>query len=188
MTPSVPPGAPGVGFVAVGRITRAHGIHGEVAVLPLSEVGSRFEPGSRLFAGEREDRPLHVTGSRGHGNRLLVAFAEVPDRTGAEALAGTYLFVRSDEVPELPEGEYWPHQIVGCEVLTESGRPLGTLRQIMHTPANDIWAARGEPGTPQARETLVPALRDVVVSVDLAARRIVVREIPGLTIPDGEPE
>lgn len=171
-------------WVAVGRVTRAHGIRGEVAVLPLTEVESRFEPGSRLFAGERGDRPLVVADVRGTAARPLVSFEGVEDRTSAEALAGVYLFVPASELPDLPEGRFWPHEIVGCEVVTETGRSLGTVREIMHTQANDLWAARGEPGTPQERETLVPALRDVVVEVDVGARRIVVREVPGLTAPE----
>jgi 16S rRNA processing protein RimM len=166
-----------VGWVAVGRITRAHGVKGEVAVLPLTEIGSRFEAGSRVFTVQGQ-RALSVAASRPHRHRLLVSFEDVLDRTAAEALQGAYLFVPAAETPSLPEGEYWPHQLVGCEVVTESGRPLGWLREVLRTQANDVWAADGAEG-----ETLVPALKDVVVQVDLAARRVVVRDIPGLTVP-----
>jgi 16S rRNA processing protein RimM len=168
---------PEVGWVAVGRISRAHGVKGEVAVLPLTDVGSRFEPGSRLFT-DLGERTLVVAASRPHRHRTLVAFEGVPDRTAAEALQGAYLFVPASQTPSLPEGEYWPHQLIGCEVVTESGRSLGRLREVMRTQANDVWAAAGPGG-----ETLVPALKDVVVSVDLPARRVVVRDIPGLTVP-----
>jgi 16S rRNA processing protein RimM len=161
----------------VGRITRAHGVRGEAAVLPLSQVGSRFEPGSRLSV-EGLDRTVTVAGSRPHRHRLLVRFEEIADRTAAEALQGRYLLVHASEAPALPEGEFWPHQLVGCEVVTASGRSLGRLREVIHTPANDVWAADGPEG-----EVLVPALRDVVEAVDVEARRIVVREVPGLTAP-----
>ncbi len=187
MSPAGPPGsasaaggAGGAAWVAVGRVTRAHGIHGEVAVLPLTQVEARFAPGSRLYAGEDAARPLTVVGSRPHRGRLLIAFREVPDRTAAEALAGGYLFVPVDEVPPAPEGEFWPHQLVGCEVVTEAGRSLGPVREVLRTPANDVWVAREEGG----REWLVPALKDVVAEVDLVGRRILVREVPGLTAPE----
>lgn len=160
--------------VAVGRVTRAHGVKGEVAVLVLSEVEDRFAPGSvvRLEGG----RVLTVRESRPHRGRLLVTFREIADRERAERLRDAYLFVPESEVPELPEGAYWPHQVEGCEVVIEAGRSLGVIRQIIHTAANDVWSAVTEAG----EETLVPALRDVVVSVDVAGKRVVVREVPGL--------
>jgi len=167
------------GWIAVGRVGRAHGVRGEVAVLPLSEVPSRFEPGSRLFVGETGDRSLTVAASRPHQHRVLVRFAEIADREAASALSGAYLFVPRGSSPSLPEGSYWPHQLEGCEVRTTSGRVLGEIREIVRTPANDVWATAG----PDGAEVLIPALRDVVESVDVEARRVVVRDIPGLTVP-----
>ena len=166
-------------YVAVGRIARAHGVRGEVAVLPLTQVGSRFERGSRLLAGEGEDRPMVVASSRPHRDRMLVFFEGIKDRDAAEALQGTYLFVPATAVPLLPEGEFWPHELIGCEVIIDGGKTLGRLREVIHTPANDVWSVQGDDGT----EVLVPALKDVVRDVDVEARRVVVREVPGLTVP-----
>lgn len=164
--------------MAVGRITRAHGVKGEVAVLVLSQVPERFEPGSRLFLDESEARSLIVEAARPHRQRLLVRFEEVADRDAAESLQGSYLFVPAASAPQLPDGEFWAHDLIGCEVVTEAGRSLGLVREVIHTAANDVWAAEGEHG-----EVLIPALRDVVASVDLRARRVVVHEIAGLTVP-----
>jgi 16S rRNA processing protein RimM len=169
------------GFVAVGRITRAHGVKGEVAVLPLSQVEGRFDPGSRLLAGP-EHRALTVADVRPHRSRLLVTFEELPDRGAAEAVAGSYLFVRTADVPAPPEGEYWPHQLVGCTVVTDRGDRLGEVREVVQGQANDIWVAVGDDG----REVLIPALRDVVVGVDVDRGRVEVRAIPGLTVPEEE--
>jgi 16S rRNA processing protein RimM len=177
-TPARPVPSPETAWIAVGRVTRAHGIHGEVAILPLTEVDRRFEPGSTLRLGDPPGRTLTVGRRRTHRGRPLVLFEGVHDRDQAEALRGEYLFVAADEAPALPEGRYWPHQVVGCEVVTESGRRLGSVREIVRTPANDVWVADGPQG-----EVLVPALRDVVRSVDVAAKRVVVAEVPGLTVP-----
>jgi len=165
-------------WIAVGRITRAHGVKGEVAVLPLSEVESRFQPRSRVYLGESDERPLVVRSSRPDRGRLLVVFEGIDDRTAADRLAGAYVFVPASESPAPPEGAFWAHQLIGCEVVTEEGRSFGPLRDVVHTIANDVWVA-GEGD----HEVLVPALKDLVVSVDLAARRIVVRDVPGLTAP-----
>ena len=167
--------------VAVGRVTQVHGIHGEVSVLPLSEVEGRFEPGSVLFLGD--GRHLTVERVRTNRGRLLVSFREIADRTAAEALPGEYLLVAASEVPPAPEGAFWPHQLVGSEVVTDAGRSLGTLVEVIANPANDLWVARSEDGA----EVLIPALRDVVVHVDLEARRVTVRPIPGLLEGGGSP-
>jgi 16S rRNA processing protein RimM len=163
-------------FVAVGRVTRAHGVKGEVAVLPLSQVPARFEPGAEVVVDEDEARVLVVVAARPHRSRVLVSFKGVADRDRADALRGSYLFVPSHQSPALPEGEYWTHDLIGCEVVTEGGRSLGSVREVIHTRANDVWTVQKE-----GEETLVPALKDVVAEVDVVGRRIVVREVPGLT-------
>ena len=178
MTSAPPP----VRWVAVGRITKAHGVRGEVSVLPLSDVEDRFAAASRLYASESEERPLTVAASRPNRGRLLVRFEEVPDRTRAEALAGAYLFVPAGASPSLPDGSFWPHELIGADVVTENGRSLGVLTEIVRTSANDVWVARDDAGN----ESLVPALREVVAEVDAGAHRVVVREIPGLTVPDAD--
>ena len=172
----MPDETPGQDGIAVGKITSAHGIRGEVSVLVLTEVSERFDPGASLHL--EDGRVLHIETSRPHQGGRLVKFAEVPDRTAAERLGGQYLLVPRSELGALPEGTWWPHQLEGCDVITESGRSLGTIREVVLAPANDIWVTG-----PPDHETLIPALKDVVVDVDLEARRVVVKEIPGLTVP-----
>jgi 16S rRNA processing protein RimM len=163
--------------VAVGKITRAHGVRGEVAVLVLSEVEDRFDPGAELLAEGRG--PLEIESRRHDRGRLLVKFSGVDDREAAQLLSGVYLVVPRASSPELPEGSYWPYELEGCEVSTEAGRPLGTIVDVIHTQANDVWVTRA--AVDPDREVLIPALRDVVVSVDVRARQVVVRDVPGLT-------
>jgi 16S rRNA processing protein RimM len=163
--------------IAVGRVTRAHGIHGEVSVLVLSEVEDRFAESAQMFL--EDGRRLTVEGARRHRSRLLVKFEEIPDRTAAETLHQQYLFVDRAAVPPAPGGSFWPHELEGCEVVTEGGRSLGVIREVVHGEANDIWATGSD-----EQEVLVPALKDVIVSVDVAAKRVVVREVPGLTSPE----
>ena len=162
--------------IAVGRVTRAHGIHGEVSVLVLSEVEDRFAEGAEVFL--EDGRRLTVEGARRHHSHLLVKFEEIADRTAAEALHQRYLFVDRSAVPPAPKGSFWPHELEGSEVVTEGGRSLGVLREVIHGPANDIWVT----GSAED-EVLVPALKDIVVSVDVSGKRVVVREVPGLTAP-----
>jgi 16S rRNA processing protein RimM len=164
--------------VAVGRITRAHGVHGEVAVLVISEVPERFRDGATVWTDD--GRALTISASRSHGDRLLVRFDGVADREQADALRGTLLVVPESASPELPEGSWWDHRIVGCEVETVGGRALGTVRDVIHTAANDVWSVVDATET----ESLIPVIGNVIVEVDVVARRIVVRELPGLTTPE----
>jgi 16S rRNA processing protein RimM len=163
--------------VAVGRITRAHGVQGELAVLVISEVPGRFADGETVWL--EDGRTLTVESSRPHKDRLLVRFREVQSREQAEALQRALLVVPESLSPELPEGSWWDHRIVGCAIETDTGRALGTVHDVIHTAANDVWSAVDDEGT----ETLIPVLRDVILDVDMDAKRIVVREIPGLTMP-----
>ena len=167
--------------LAVGRVARAHGVRGEVAVEPLTEVAARFEPGSILFCDDALARPLTVEASRPHGGRVLVAFRGIGDRDAADALRGAYLFVDDTSSPPLGDGAFWPHHLVGCEVTSEDGTPLGVLTEVLHNPANDVWVVTGDGG-----EILIPALSEVVRSVDVEGRRIVVRDDTGEGAPGPE--
>jgi 16S rRNA processing protein RimM len=163
-------------LLAVGRITRAHGIRGEVAVQSLSEVEGRFDPGSELRL--KDGRTLTVQSSRTHRHRLLVKFQEVPDRNAAEGLRGQVLLVEAMASPPIDqEDRFWVHQVVGLDVATEDGRPLGRVLEVRANPANDLWVT--DTGA------VIPAVHEIVIEVDLAARRVVVRPIPGLLEEEG---
>src|SRR5512134_3147690 len=108
--------------VAVGRVTRPHGVTGEVAVVVLSEVPERFADGATVWL--EDGRALTVGSSRPHKDRLLVRFRGVADRAQADALHGALLVVPESMSPPLPEGSWWDHQLIGCEVATEAGRAL----------------------------------------------------------------
>ncbi len=164
--------------VVVGVITKAHGLKGEVIVQNRSDNPERWTTGSTVFLGPAR---LTVGTAKPHGRSLLVSFLEVADRTGAERIRGE-VTVPAAWLPDLPEGEYWPHELEGCEVVTQAGRSLGVIAEVVPNPANDLWVAVDADGL----ETLVPALKDVLVEVDTKARRIVVREIPGITAPGGD--
>jgi 16S rRNA processing protein RimM len=163
--------------IAVGRIAKAHGVRGEVAVENRSDNPDRWAPGSVMF--DETGRTFTVGSVRPHGDRLLVAFDEVPDRTAAEALAGTTLVVPESWLPALRDGEWWAYAAEGLRVRTEDGRTLGSVREVLHYPAQDLWRIVAEDGN----EILLPAVDELIVSIDLDGRDAVVRSLPGLTAP-----
>ena len=164
--------------VVVGKVTKAHGLRGEVTVLPLTDNPDRFAAGGVVYL--EDGRALSIRDSRDNGARLLVTFEGVADRTAADALRGSILVVPESELPDLHDGTYWPHQLEGCEVVTTSGRTLGTIADVVANRANDIWITAG----PGGEEILVPAIRQVIAEVDIAAKRVLVHEVPGITAPE----
>ena len=164
--------------VVVGRIAKAHGVRGEVVVENRSDNPERWASGSTVF--DEVGHTLRIRSVRPHGDRLLVTFDGIDDRDAAGSLAGRTLVVPESWLPSLDEGQWWAFQIEGCSVTTESGRALGRVDEVLAYPAHDIWRVVADDDT----ETLIPAVEAFVVSVDATARSAVVRDVPGLTVPD----
>ena len=168
--------------IVVGRIGKPHGIRGELSVEPRTdEPERRFAVGAQLRT--QNERPgasgparLTVAGTRWHSGRLLVRFEEIGDRNLAEEARGTLLVIDldPDERPEDPE-EFYDHQLVGLSVVTTDGRTIGTLKEIVHGTAQDLLVISTD-----GPERLVPFVAELVPEVDLAGRRVVVADRPGL--------
>jgi 16S rRNA processing protein RimM len=176
--------------VVVGRIGKPHGIRGEVTVdVRTDEPDRRFAEGAVLRAEPPRGSAstltsLTVTAARRHQQTLLVTFAELTDRTTAEAARGIVLHasVPADERPEDPE-EYYDHQLVGLAAHDTDGRVLGEVTAVVHGAAQDLLTVR----TPDGRDALVPFVAALVPEVDLGGGRVVVADRPGLVAPaEGE--
>ena len=168
----------------MGRVLRAHGIQGELIVHRFGESEGFLTPGAELRLGEGGDAfARRVTMARPHGREWRVGLEGVADRTSAEALQGTLLFVSRQALPDLPEGSFYRFQLVGLSVRTEEGKTLGRIEEILEIGPHDVCVVRGADGD---EEILIPAV-DALVHVDLDAGEMVVKAIPGL-IPgeDGE--
>ncbi|MBI4339688.1 MAG: 16S rRNA processing protein RimM [Chloroflexi bacterium] len=152
-------------MVLVGRITSAVGLDGSLRVDAFSDVPHRFAPGSILYL---HGTPRKVQRSRS-GRGLILKLEGVDTRNAAEALRGAELCVPAEDVPPSPQDTYYHFQLLGMEVVDVQGAPLGVITEILTTPANDVYIV-----TMNGRETLVPAIADVVREVDVAARHMVV--------------
>ena len=136
--------------------------------MPLSDNPGRFARGAPLLLGRSTVR---VVSSRKDKSHLLVRLDAVGDRTTAESLRGSHLAVPLDEVEPPPTGSYYHYQIMDMDVSAEDGSPLGKVVQILPTGSNDVYVVRDGEG----KETLVPALADVLLEVDPERGRMVVR-------------
>jgi 16S rRNA processing protein RimM len=150
----------------VAYVRRAVGLRGEVEVETLTDDETRFANGLQVRAGERA---LVVSGVRPTPRGVALSFAGIDDREAADRLRGVYLEVGAAAVAELPEGSYYHWQLIGLEVVDAEGHRLGRLVDVQPYPANDVYVVDVD-----GVERLVPAVREVVREVDLAAGRMVV--------------
>ena len=172
--------------VVVGAIGRAHGIRGDVAIdVRTDEPDLRFAVGAVLRA-ENGPRRFTVVTAREHSSRLLVHFAELTDRTVAEAARGTVLVVDVDPAEPPPaEDEYYDRQLVGLRAVAADGTVVGTIRSVLHLPLQDTLEIDTADGV-----RLVPFVTAVVPRVDLAAGELHLADVPGLLtdLDDDEPD
>jgi 16S rRNA processing protein RimM len=162
--------------VIVGVVGRAHGIKGEVSIdLRTDEPERRFHPGSTLRP-EGGGPGLTVESSRDHSGRLLVRFREHGDRTAVERLRGTVLVVDVDAT-ERPANaqEYYDRQLIGLRVLDAAGTEVGSVREVVHLPEQDLLTIRTHTG-----DRLVPFVAALVPAVDLASGTVRLADVPGL--------
>jgi 16S rRNA processing protein RimM len=170
--------------LVVGRISRPHGIRGEVSVeVRTDEPELRFEAGAVLATEPAAAGPLTVQSRRWHSGRLLISFTGVADRDQAEALRGILLVIDSAEVSESSDpDEFHDHELVGLAVVTTAGKPVGTVTDVRHH-GQDLLVITGS-GQRTGEEILVPFVSAMVPEVDVPAGRLVVDPPPGLLDPD----
>jgi 16S rRNA processing protein RimM len=164
--------------LVVGRVVRAHGIAGEVAVdVRTDSPEVRFADGAAVDTDPPERGPLTVRRTRWHSGRLLVCFDGVGDRSAAEALRGTLLVADSSTSPRGDDpDEFWDHQLAGLVAVTTEGATLGEIAEVAHPPGADVLVIR----TTDGAELLVPFVRAIVPEVDVARGRVVVDPPEGL--------
>jgi 16S rRNA processing protein RimM len=164
--------------LVVARIGRAHGIKGEVTVeVRTDEPELRLAPGAVLATDPAGTGPLTIASGRVHSGRLLLRFEGVGDRTAAEALRNTLLIAEIDP-EELPEGEdeYYDHQLIDLDVVTEDGTEVGRITEISHVPTQDLFIVERPDGT----EVMIPFVEEIVTGIDLEEQRAVIAPPPGL--------
>ena len=165
-------------YLLVGRIVKPHGIKGELKVYPFSQQPAAFAVYEQVVIDDPEGvapRHCRIERQRPMDKLVIVQCAGVGTRAEAEALTGRGIWVRRADLLELPEDEYYWHELEGMAVRTEEGRELGMVASLFSTGAHDIMVVKG-----QGREYLIPVTAEIIVEQDVAARCMVIRPTPGL--------
>ncbi len=135
------------------------------------------------FAEEPEDpapkERIIEEGGIGRKGEVRLRLRGLCDRAAASALRGQWVLGESAELEALPEGEFYWYQLLGCQVALQNGQPLGRVRELRETGAHDILVVQGDDG----REHLIPTAREVLLTIDIEAGRLVVANLPGLFEP-----
>ena len=164
-------------MILVGRIARPHGVRGQVIVNPETDfVEERFVRGATMWArSNRGDEALTITSARVQNGRPVIGFAGFSSIEEVDRLAGLELRVPEDELQPLGDGVYYQHQLVGCEVETVAGMPVGEVSRVDGGAGVSLLAVQGVRG-----EVLIPLAQHICVEIDVVARRIRIDPPDGL--------
>lgn len=172
------PGSPTAGepvYLAVGSFRRPHGVRGDILFTITTDFPERLRPGTLVYVGD-EKRKMKITRRRPHNDGILFGFEGISTPEQAAKYTGKIVFVLAQDRPPLPEGEYYHHQIIGLDVFDEADTHLGVVSEILETGANDVYVVK----TLEGRELLLPALKPVILEIDLERKMMKVHLLPGL--------
>lgn len=177
MTDEMRSGSPGGEsiYLAIGFLRRPHGVTGEIIMDLHTDFPDRIKPGRKVYVGEKHEA-FTIGTVRPHGNGLLIKLRgfDTPEQAGR--FRNQWMYVRSSEVPALPEGQHYKHELIGLTVMTDAGEKLGMLNEVLETGANDVYVVIKDDG----KEILLPAIPDVVLDVNMTDRVMQVHIMDGL--------
>ncbi len=159
----------------VGKVRRPHGVNGDVLVEIHTDFPERLKPETQVFLGENH-LPLTIRRRREHNEGLLLAFETytTPEQVGK--FRNQTLYTSTKKASKLPKGEFYQYQLMGLAVETDSGESLGAITDVIETGANDVYEVTG----PDGRELLLPAIKSVILEIDLKHNKMRVHLLPGL--------
>jgi len=158
----------------VGKVSRPHGIAGEIKVQLAPEYAGALDEIERVYLYDAE-HPHRILSRRPHQGGVLLKLERIATRDAAEAVRGARVIIQTQDLPELPPGEYYAHQLIGLRVVRESGEELGRISEVLRTGSNDVYVVRTGAG-----ELLLPALESVIREINLDAGTMKVMVPEGL--------
>jgi 16S rRNA processing protein RimM len=164
-------------LITIGKAVKPFGVKGEIKIEPMTDFPERFKTLRRVYlvspAGKKIACEVRSVRYAGGIPFLLFEGFDAPEK--AKELNGWFLKIPAEEAVPLPEGSYYWFELMGMEVVSESGEMLGSIVDIFQTGSNDVYVVkRGR------KEVYVPATREIIRQVDLKAKRMVIHLMDGL--------
>ncbi|MFM8369568.1 MAG: ribosome maturation factor RimM [Chloroflexota bacterium] len=165
-------------YLAIGYLRRPHGVQGEIIMDLHTDFPDRIKSGRKVYIGEKYES-FTIGSARVHANGLLIKLRGFDSPETAGRFRNQWVYVKSSEVPALPEGQHYKHEMIGLTVMTDDGNKLGILNEVLETGANDVYVVIKENG----KEVLLPAIPDVVIELNMDDKIMTVHIIDGLIDP-----
>ena len=164
-------------LLQVGVVTTTHGVRGEVKVFPTTDDPARFKKLKNVIVDNGKiQREMEICQVKFFKNMVILKFKDLDDMDEAQKLRQAKLFVTRDNAVELKENEYFIADLIGMEVVSDEGEELGIISDVLQTGANDVYVISKE----NARDILVPAIKDCIRNVDVEQNTMTVHLLPGL--------
>ena len=159
-------------FITIGKILATSGVKGKLKVDIMTDFPQRFAPSSQVYV---KHQPMTIDSCIWRKGKAIIKLSVINSLEEAQKLKGQPIEIEHSQLMPLPAGEYYHFQIVGLEAWTTQGEQLGNITEILPAESNDIYVVNGNRG-----EILIPAIEDIVKSVDLDQGRMVIEPIEGL--------
>jgi len=159
-------------FIIIGTIVSSWGFKGQVKVEVETDFPQRFSPSSQVYI---ERMPVIISDVKWHKGSAIIRLEGLDNEEAAEKLSGKVLEIHRSQLYALPEGKYYHFQLIGLKVKTAGGEILGEISEILATSSADIYVIQGQNG-----EILIPAIAEIVKSVDIDGGYLVIEPVPGL--------
>lgn len=162
--------------VSVAYIKKPRGFRGELAVIPYRVNTQSLKPGLEITLQKGNfSQNCIIESVKVLRDRAAVKLAGIDDEATAQAWCGGDILIDLEKLASLDEGEYYNFQLEGADVFEEAGEFLGKVSEVNNLAANDILTVVGDKG-----EILIPFIKQVIVSVDVEKKKIVIRKLEGL--------
>ena len=162
-------------FLETGKIAGTHGVRGELRVQPWSDSPEFLLRFKRLYLTATGDSSIEIISSRVHGNLVLIKVKDINTIEAAEGLRNKVLFMDRNDAG-IDKDSYYIQDLIGCSVFdSETDELIGKLTDVSQTGANDVWHIMRN-----GQEFLIPAVSEVVKTVDPALDRITIKPIKGI--------
>lgn len=167
-------------YLLIGEILRPHGILGELRMRVLTHHPEHLPQLKQIYLAKSPDA-IQVTAYylervRMNQEYALLKLRGVDNRDQADVLRQLFALVTIDDAVPLDEGEHYLYELIGIEVCTETGETLGALKEVLETGANDVYLINSS----HYGEVLIPATSNTILSIDVSAKKMIVRLPEGL--------
>jgi len=163
-------------WIQIGKIINTHGIKGEVRVYPLTDYVERFEELKEIYVGEAKLK-LHISSVSYKKGIPILKFKEYDNINDVIKYKDEYIYIDEKNRVELPEGHYFIYEIIGCDVYDNFQNIIGKVKEVLQLSSNDVYVVKDKDSD---KEYLIPAIKDVVKSVDIKNKRIIIKPMEGM--------